>query len=234
MSSTQHFRDMQRHRGYGCAPRLGNMEERMSTSLVRQAIVALAVALGLVLFAPLGASAVGVGKTCGGIRGIPCDAGLFCQMKTGTCNVADNQGKCVKVPRFCPKKSSSPCAVATAKPTRTTASEQPQKLKKITTVAAIEDQAQAGIEAERLRTSNGLRLGRCNQRTDARPRHQSPTAASSRTTRAQSCATFSYSAFKANLRRKHPPGDAFQGGLARHQLPNLCIKSLTHVLRCNF
>jgi hypothetical protein len=79
------------------------MEERMSTSLVRQAIVALAVALGLVLFAPLGASAVGVGKTCGGIRGIPCDAGLFCQMKTGTCNVADNQGKCVKVPRFCPK-----------------------------------------------------------------------------------------------------------------------------------
>jgi Kazal-type serine protease inhibitor domain len=75
----------------------------MSTSLVRQAIVALAVALGLVLFAPLGASAVGVGKTCGGIRGIPCDAGLFCQMKTGTCNVADNQGKCVKVPRFCPK-----------------------------------------------------------------------------------------------------------------------------------
>jgi hypothetical protein len=103
MSSTQHFPDIQRDRGYGCTPRLGKMEERMSTSLVRQAIVALAVALGFVLFALTGASAVGVGKTCGGIRGIPCDAGLFCQMKAGTCNIADNQGKCVKVPRFCSK-----------------------------------------------------------------------------------------------------------------------------------
>ena len=78
------------------------MEERMRTSLVRQTMAALMVALGLVLFAPTGASAVGVGKTCGGIRGTPCDAGLFCEMKAGTCNIADNQGKCVKVPRFCP------------------------------------------------------------------------------------------------------------------------------------
>jgi hypothetical protein len=79
------------------------MEERMRTSLVRQAMAALTIALGLVLFASTGASAVGVGKTCGGIQGIPCDTGLFCEMKAGTCKIIDNQGKCAKVPTVCTK-----------------------------------------------------------------------------------------------------------------------------------
>jgi hypothetical protein len=72
-------------------------------ALVSWLAVSTCLALSFVLFALTGASAVGVGKTCGGIRGIQCDAGLFCEMKPGTCKVADNQGKCVKVPRFCPK-----------------------------------------------------------------------------------------------------------------------------------
>jgi Kazal-type serine protease inhibitor domain len=80
----------------------------MRTSL-RLAMAALTVALAFVLFALTGASAVGVGKTCGGIKGTPCDAGLFCQMKAGTCKIADNQGKCVKVPRVCPDNFKPVC-----------------------------------------------------------------------------------------------------------------------------
>ena len=72
--------------------------------------VALAGALGLVLLAPSGASAVGVGKECGGIIGIPCDAGLFCEFKAGTCNIFDNLGTCVKVPRFCTREFRPVCS----------------------------------------------------------------------------------------------------------------------------
>ena len=64
---------------------------------------ALAIWLGLVLFAPGGASAVGVGKECGGIIGTPCDAGLFCEFKPGECNIFDNLGVCVRIPRVCTK-----------------------------------------------------------------------------------------------------------------------------------
>ncbi len=41
---------------------------------------------------------------CGGIAGIPCpDPNQFCLFEPGTCQVADNQGKCVDVPEVCPE-----------------------------------------------------------------------------------------------------------------------------------
>lgn len=58
-------------------------------------------ALALLLLAPVGASAVGPGKTCDGIGHIQCDSGLFCQHPTGQCKVADGSGKCVKIPEVC-------------------------------------------------------------------------------------------------------------------------------------
>ena len=64
---------------------------------------ALALALALVFLAPVGASAVGLGKTCGGFANLQCDAGLFCQYPTGRCGVLDRPGKCVKVPTACPR-----------------------------------------------------------------------------------------------------------------------------------
>jgi Kazal-type serine protease inhibitor domain len=80
----------------------------MRTNLSRAAL-ALAGALALVLLAPDGALAVGVGKTCGGIAGVPCDDGLFCQFKAGTCDIIDNQGKCVKVPQVCTQRFRPVC-----------------------------------------------------------------------------------------------------------------------------
>jgi len=60
------------------------------------------VVLGVTLWAPTGASAVGVGQTCGGLLGIPCNPGLFCQIPAGMCRAFDVLGKCARVPHFCP------------------------------------------------------------------------------------------------------------------------------------
>jgi hypothetical protein len=37
----------------------------------------------------------GTGKTCGGIAGVSCPAGQFCDLQAGSCNVADATGTCV-------------------------------------------------------------------------------------------------------------------------------------------
>lgn len=47
------------------------------------------------------ASAVGEGAMCGGIAGIQCDAGLWCDPEPGNCRGADIAGKCVTVPTVC-------------------------------------------------------------------------------------------------------------------------------------
>jgi hypothetical protein len=43
----------------------------------------------------------GEGAVCGGIAGLPCNKGLFCDHPPGTCKVADGAGKCTKQPAFC-------------------------------------------------------------------------------------------------------------------------------------
>ena len=68
----------------------------MTTTFSRQAVTALALAFCAALLVPTGAAAVGVGKTCGGIAGVACDYGMFCDFKIGSCRISDAQGKCVK------------------------------------------------------------------------------------------------------------------------------------------
>lgn len=43
----------------------------------------------------------GEGQPCAGIQGIPCEAGLFCDLKEGLCNAPDAAGVCVKVGGVC-------------------------------------------------------------------------------------------------------------------------------------
>jgi hypothetical protein len=66
-------------------------------------VFSLVTALTLMALIPTAANAVGVGKTCGGIFGEPCNAGLFCQYKPGTCGRFDLTGICAVKPRFCPQ-----------------------------------------------------------------------------------------------------------------------------------
>jgi Kazal-type serine protease inhibitor domain len=68
--------------------------------------VSLAAALTLMISIPSGAQAAKYGKPgkqCGGIAGIQCDAGQFCQFKPGTCGRFDQFGTCTPVPKFCTK-----------------------------------------------------------------------------------------------------------------------------------
>jgi hypothetical protein len=78
----------------------------MRTRLITRAVAALTIVLGLA-FGSTGALAAGKkagqGETCGGIIGISCNKGLFCQNAPGQCKVADAQGKCEVIPKLCPK-----------------------------------------------------------------------------------------------------------------------------------
>ena len=69
-------------------------------------LVSIAAAVALMMMAAGDAGAIGLGKQCGGFPGIPCDAGLFCQQKPGTCQIIDMSGICARVPRFCPRSTS--------------------------------------------------------------------------------------------------------------------------------
>ena len=40
-------------------------------------------------------------KLCGGIRGLQCGEGQFCELPTGQCDVADSQGTCKFQPHMC-------------------------------------------------------------------------------------------------------------------------------------
>jgi len=68
---------------------------------IQRLAIVLMLALGFGLAFGSAASAVGPGKQCGGIIGIPCDKGLWCQLPAGSCRAFDMFGTCTKVPRFC-------------------------------------------------------------------------------------------------------------------------------------
>ena len=51
----------------------------------------------------------GEGETCGTIRGIPCEDGLWCDPRPGTCGGADLDGKCVRVPEVCTQEYAPVC-----------------------------------------------------------------------------------------------------------------------------
>ena len=49
-----------------------------------------------------GADAATKAQKCGGIIGLPCPSGSFCQIPAGKCG-ADMFGTCAKVPTVCPR-----------------------------------------------------------------------------------------------------------------------------------
>jgi hypothetical protein len=68
--------------------------------------IAIIVALALL---SASASAVGVGKTCGGLTGTRCDNGLFCDPAPDLCGEAHPTGTCVRVPQACPANYQPTC-----------------------------------------------------------------------------------------------------------------------------
>lgn len=49
------------------------------------------------------------GKVCGGIQGLPCDDGQFCEHEAGNCQSADLQGVCVQIPEVCTRQYDPVC-----------------------------------------------------------------------------------------------------------------------------
>lgn len=75
--------------------------------MVKSVGIGVALTLALLVGRIDTAGAVGVGKTCGGLGGIACDAGLFCDHKPYECRIMDASGTCVQIPVFCPLTQSS-------------------------------------------------------------------------------------------------------------------------------
>jgi hypothetical protein len=49
-------------------------------------------------------------EPCGGLLGVPCAKGEFCNWPSGSCQIADQQGQCVPVPDACTKEYKPVCA----------------------------------------------------------------------------------------------------------------------------
>src|SRR5258705_3947782 len=88
--------------------RTASKEANMKTGL----FVSIAAALALMISVPTGANAVGLGKQCGTIVGIQCDAVLFCQSTPGQCNVADAAGITERGPKNYPQNFRPDCRCA--------------------------------------------------------------------------------------------------------------------------
>jgi hypothetical protein len=71
--------------------------------------VATALALALLL-APPPAVAAKKGEVCGGIVGIACDMGLYCDYPAGKCEVADLSGRCETAPEMCTARYEPVCS----------------------------------------------------------------------------------------------------------------------------
>jgi len=51
----------------------------------------------------------GSGQLCGGIQGLPCPEGEFCDLPAGECQSADLQGVCVQQPEICTQQYAPVC-----------------------------------------------------------------------------------------------------------------------------
>jgi hypothetical protein len=88
-------------------------EDFMRTRLITRAMAALTIVLGLAFGSTdllAAGKKAGQGETCGGIIGVSCNKGLWCQNAPGQCKVADAQGKCEVIPKACEKIRKPVCA----------------------------------------------------------------------------------------------------------------------------
>jgi hypothetical protein len=57
-----------------------------------------------------GSERAALGEVCGGFAGVQCAEGLWCEMESATCDLADGQGKCTAVPEMCTKEYKPVCS----------------------------------------------------------------------------------------------------------------------------
>ncbi len=57
-----------------------------------------------------GGLTAGEGEMCGGIAGIQCAEGLWCDPEPGACGHPDTAGICIEVPQFCTREYRPVCA----------------------------------------------------------------------------------------------------------------------------
>lgn len=73
-------------------------------------LLGLSVALVTALLIPACATNGGpAGQVCGGIQGLPCPDGHFCDLPAGECRGADFQGVCVQIPQACTREFKPVC-----------------------------------------------------------------------------------------------------------------------------
>ena len=56
-----------------------------------------------------GKRVAGPGEMCGGIAGIQCRDGLWCDQEPELCHGADIAGRCIEVPQFCTREYRPVC-----------------------------------------------------------------------------------------------------------------------------
>jgi hypothetical protein len=71
--------------------------------MVRKLCIAACIAVTALAYGGTQTHAAKVGEMCGGIGGIRCDRGLWCDPAPGRCGMTDVEGVCIKVPQTCPK-----------------------------------------------------------------------------------------------------------------------------------
>lgn len=79
-------------------------------AIVRVSLVAVLCLVGFACAHHGGMNGDGMnGQVCGGIQGLPCDDGEFCELEPGNCNSADLQGVCVTIPEICTREYMPVC-----------------------------------------------------------------------------------------------------------------------------
>ena len=78
--------------------------------MFRGGLVDAAVSVVILTCAATFANAAELGEQCGGIVGIPCDSGLWCDPQPGLCRGFDIPGTCVIIPSACSQIAKPVCA----------------------------------------------------------------------------------------------------------------------------